>query len=55
LSISRKPSTPLAPGRFSTMTGWLNLARSPSATSRDDRSVMPAGGNGTISRIDRDG
>src|SRR5262249_58109027 len=54
-SISRSPMTPLAPGLFSTITGWPNFARSPSATSRADRSVMPAGGNGTISRIGREG
>src|SRR5262245_59792776 len=46
---------PLAPGLFSTTTGWPNLARSPSATSRAERSVMPAGGNGTIKRIGREG
>src|SRR4029077_9883437 len=37
------------------MTGWLNFTRRPSATSRADRSVIPAGGNGTISRIGRVG
>src|SRR5438874_11578794 len=37
------------------MTGWLNFARNPSATSRADRSVIPAGGNGTIMRIGREG
>ena len=37
-SISRRPMTPLAPGLFSTTTGWLNLARRPSATAgRTDR------------------
>src|SRR5262245_44168547 len=46
---------PLAPGLFSTMTGWPNFARGPSATSRAERSVMPAGGNGTISRMGREG
>src|SRR3954469_24504361 len=37
------------------MTGWLNFTRRPSATSRADRSVIPAGGNGTLSRIGRVG
>src|SRR5512144_453426 len=37
------------------MTGWLSLTRRPSATSRAERSVIPAGGNGTISRIGREG
>src|SRR5262245_49925162 len=37
------------------MTGWLNFTRRPSATNRADRSVIPAGGAGTIIRIGREG
>ena len=45
----------MAPGLFSTMTGWLNLTRRPSATNRADKSVMPAGGAGTSIRSGREG
>jgi hypothetical protein len=55
LSNSRTAITPLPPGLFSTMTGWLNLTRRPSATNRADRSVMPAGGAGTSIRSGREG
>src|SRR5262245_35561270 len=37
------------------MTGWLNLTPRPSATRRAERSVIPAGGAGTIIRKGRDG
>src|SRR5215472_13998314 len=55
LSSSRKPISPLAPDLFSTTTGWPNLARRPSPTNRAERSVMPAGGAGTIIRSGREG
>jgi hypothetical protein len=38
---------PLAPGRFSAMTGWPSRGASQSAVMRAIESVTPPGGNGT--------
>ena len=37
------PTTPLAPARFSTTTGWPIASRMPSATARAKMSVPPPG------------
>src|SRR2546423_8858246 len=46
---------PPAPAVFSTMTGWPNDARMPSAMIRPITSVDPPGASGTTSVIGRDG
>ena len=46
---------PLAPGLFSTITGWPNAAESFSPSARAARSVDPPGGNATTMRIGLEG
>jgi hypothetical protein len=48
LYTASAPMLPAAPERFSTVTGWPNLSRSLSATTRASRSVPPPGTNGTM-------
>ena len=43
------PTSPPAPRRFSTITGWPRLFASDSPRARATRSVVPPGGNGTTS------
>ena len=40
-----------APGTFSTTTGWPRISESFCATGRENESVGPPGGKGTIQRI----
>ena len=46
---------PLAPGLFSTTTGWPQASASLPASSRAVRSVAPPAGNGTTSLTGRVG
>src|SRR5690606_7511964 len=48
-------TTPLAPGLFSTTTGWPRLLVSPWATTRATVSGSPPAAYGTMNRIGRDG
>ncbi len=52
---SSEPIAPLAPALFSTTTDWPSAAPSATAYWRAKTSVGPPGGNGTTSRIGRDG
>jgi hypothetical protein len=47
-ATSRAPSTLLAPGLFTTATGFCNFLASPCATMRPMTSVRPPAGNGTM-------
>ncbi|CFW38247.1 Uncharacterised protein [Bordetella pertussis] len=49
------PMMPLAPGLFSTTTGWPSSAAMPWPRLRATTSVMLPGGNGTTMRIGRSG
>ena len=49
------PRMVLAPGRFSTSTGWPKVSAARGAIERLNRSSTPPAGNGTISRTGLDG
>ncbi|SPA54889.1 Tripartite tricarboxylate transporter family receptor domain protein (fragment) [Cupriavidus taiwanensis] len=49
------PTTVLAPGLFSTTTGWPSFSPRPTASRRPSTSVAPPAANGTTSRSGRSG
>src|SRR5262249_470590 len=50
LATNSAPMKPLAPGRFSTITGWLQSETSLGSMMRASVSAPPPGGNGTTTR-----
>jgi hypothetical protein len=55
LATKSAPIWPLAPGRFSTMTGWPQIATSFGSMMRASVSAPPPGGNGTTMRTGLEG
>ena len=49
------PIVPVAPGRFSTSTGWPSFAASPLERPRTSGSTAPPAGKGTTMRIGFEG